>query len=75
MVMAFMPALLWLLLMAALFVGFTVQGAMWSAAQDQNRNGWVIALIWSVATVIVIVAIRAADHSWFASRQCLSSIG
>jgi hypothetical protein len=48
---------------------------MWSAAQDQNRNGWVIALIWSVATVIVIVAIRAADHAWFASRQCLSSIG
>ena len=75
MVMAFMPALLWLLLMAALFVGFTVQGSMWSAAQDQNRNGWVIALIWSVATVIVIVAIRAADHAWFASQQCLSSIG
>jgi hypothetical protein len=61
--------------MAALFVGFTVQGAMWSAAQDQNRNGWVIALIWSVATVIVIVAIRASDHAWFASHQCLSSIG
>ena len=75
MVMAFMPALLCLLLMAALFVGFTVQGAMWSAAQDQNRNGWVIALIWSVSTVIVIVAIRAADHVWFASQQCLSSIG
>ena len=75
MVMVFMPALLWLLLMAALFVGFTVQGAMWSAAQDQNRNGWVIALIWSVATVIVIVAIRASDHAWFASQQCLSSIG
>jgi len=75
MVMAFMPALLCLLLMAALFVGFTVQGSMWSAAQDQNRNGWVIALIWSVATVIVIVAIRASDHAWFASHQCLSSIG
>ena len=75
MVMSFMAALLWLLLMAALFVGFTVQGAMWAAAQDQNRNGWVIALIWSIATVIVIVAIRAADHAWFASQQCLSSIG
>ena len=75
MVMSFMAALLWLLLMAALFVGFIVQGAMWAAAQDQNRNGWVIALIWSIATVIVIVGIRAADHVWFASHQCLSSIG
>ena len=67
----FVSALLWLLLMAALFVGFTVQGAMWSAAQEQNRNGWVIALIWSVATLIVIIGIRAAEHAWLASHQCL----
>jgi hypothetical protein len=57
--------------MAALFVGFTVQGAMWSAAQNENRNGWVIALIWSVATLIVIIGIRAAEHAWLASHQCL----
>jgi hypothetical protein len=57
--------------MAALFVGFTVQGAMWSAAQEQNRNGWVIALIWSVASLIVIIGIRAAEHAWLASHQCL----
>ena len=67
----FVSALLWLLLMAALFVGFTVQGAMWSAAQEQNSNGWVIALIWSVATLIVIIGIRAAEHAWLASHQCL----
>jgi predicted membrane-bound mannosyltransferase len=67
----FVSALLWLLLMAALFVGFTVQGAMWSAAQEQNRNGWVIALIWSVASLIVIIGIRAAEHAWLASHQCL----
>ena len=67
----FVSALLWLLLMAALFVGFTVQGAMWSAAQEQNRNGWVIAVIWSVASLIVIIGIRAAEHTWLASHQCL----
>jgi predicted membrane-bound mannosyltransferase len=71
MAMTFVSALLWLLLMAALFVGFTVQGAMWSAAQEQNRNGWVIALIWSVASLIVIIGIRAAEHAWLASHQCL----
>jgi hypothetical protein len=72
MVMTVISALLWLVLMAALFVGFTVQGAMWSAAQNENRNGWVIALIWSVATLIVIIGIRAAEHAWLASHQCLS---
>ena len=70
--MPFVSALLWPLLMAALFVGFTVQGAMWSAAQEQNRNGWVIALIWSVVSLIVIVGIRSAEHAWLASHQCLS---
>ena len=69
--MLFVSDLLWLLLMAALFVGFTVQGAMWSAAQNENRNGWVIALIWSLATLIVIIGIRAAEHAWLASHQCL----
>jgi hypothetical protein len=68
----FVSALLWLLLIAALFVGFTVQGAMWSAAQNENRNGWVIAVIWSVATLIVIISIRAGEHAWLAHHQCLS---
>lgn len=60
------PVLSWLLLLVALFVGFTVQGAMWAAAQDQNRNGWVIALIWSLATAIVINGIHTATHLWLA---------
>lgn len=56
----------WLVLTAALFVGFTVQGAMWSAAQQENRNGWVIALIWSLATAIVIYGINTAYGIWLA---------
>ena len=57
--------LLWLLLLAALFVGFTVQGAMWRACQERHRNGWVCSLIWTVATAIAIGAIQAADRIWF----------
>ena len=60
---------LWLFLTVALFVGFTVQGAMWSAAQQENSNGWVIALIWTVATVIVIGGIQAAERIWFCSPR------
>ena len=61
-----LSALYWLVLLAALFVGFTVQGAMWSAAQAENRNGWVIALIWSLVTAIVIESIHTAFHIWLA---------
>lgn len=56
----------WLLLMVALFVGFIVQGAMWAAAQDQNRNGWVIALTWPLAIAIVIDGIHTVTHIWLA---------
>ena len=56
----------WLVLTAALFVGFTVQGAMWSAAQQENRNGWVIALISSLATAIVLHGINTAYGIWLA---------
>ena len=67
--MPLLSLLPWLLLAAALFVGFTVQGAMWSGAQQENRNGWVIAFIWTVATVIVIGGIQTAERIWFCSPR------
>ena len=67
--MPLLSLLPWLLLAAGLFVGFTVLGAMWSAAQQENRNGWVIALIWTVATVIVIGGIHSAERIWFCSPR------
>ncbi len=47
----------WLLQVIGLFVVFTVQGAMWRAAQDENRNGWVIALLWAVAVATLWIPI------------------
>lgn len=37
-----------------LFVLLTIYGAMWSGAQDENQNGWVIALIWSISVVVAV---------------------
>ena len=64
--MQVIPVLSWLLLLASLFVGFTVQGAMWKGAEDANRNGWVVALVWSLVTAIVIKSIHTAFHIWIA---------
>ena len=54
--------LIWLVGVSGLFVGFTVMAAMWRAAEEENRNGWVIALVWAVATMIVLSGIQAASH-------------
>lgn len=37
----------------ALFIALTIYGAMWSGAQDENGNGWFIALLWSMGIVLV----------------------
>jgi hypothetical protein len=55
----------WLLQVIGLFVVFTVQGAMWRAAQDENRNGWVIALLWAVAVATLWIPIYEVLHLIF----------
>ena len=55
----------WLLQVMGLFVVFTVQGAMWRAAQDENRNGWVIALLWAVAVATLWVPIYEVLRLYF----------
>jgi hypothetical protein len=55
----------WLLQVIGLFVVFTVQGAMWRAAQDENRNGWVIALLWAVAVATLWIPIYEVIHLIF----------
>jgi hypothetical protein len=55
--------LLWLTQGLTLFIVFTVQGAMWSGAQQENRNGWVIALLFTVATLVLMEGSHAF-HNW-----------
>ncbi len=57
--------LLWLTEGVALFIAFTVQGAMWSGAQQENRNGWVVALVWAVATLVLIEGSHAFHDALF----------
>ena len=55
----------WLLQVIGLFLVFTVQGAMWKGAQDANRNGWVIALLWAVAAGTATGALHSWEHLLF----------
>jgi len=67
-----LPTLIWLTGVFGFFIGFTVMAAMWRAAEAENRNGWVIAVIWATATMIVLSAIHAANQM-LASPHCLST--
>ena len=49
---AYYPAL-WLLQAFALFIAFTVQGAMWKGAEDHGKRGWFVALIWAVGSTVL----------------------
>jgi hypothetical protein len=53
-----LPALaasaVWLLQCFALFILFTIYGAMWKGAQDQGQRGWAVALVWAVALEITL---------------------
>ena len=42
----------WPLEFLLLFVLLTIYGAMWKGAQDQGRQGWFVALLWSLGLVI-----------------------
>jgi hypothetical protein len=55
----------WLLQVIGLFLVFTVQGAMWKGAQDANRNGWVIALLWAVAITTLWLPIHEVLDLYF----------
>ncbi|MEY3912458.1 MAG: hypothetical protein RL509_502 [Pseudomonadota bacterium] len=59
------PLVTWLSQVMGLFVVFTVQGAMWKGAQDENRNGWVIALLWAVAVSTLYIPMHEVLHLFF----------
>ena len=42
----------------ALFIAFTVQGAMWKGAQDHGARGWAVALTWAVGSTVLLNAIH-----------------
>ena len=46
------PLWVWPLEFLLLFVLLTIYGAMWKGAQDQGRQGWFVALLWSLGLVI-----------------------
>jgi hypothetical protein len=47
----------WPLEFVLLFVLPTIYGAMWQGAQDQGRQGWFVALLWSLGLVIGLHAL------------------
>ena len=64
------PLAKWLLQVIGLYVVFTVQGAMWKGAQDENRNGWVIALLWAVAVATLYIPMHELLHQLFDGIEC-----
>ncbi len=50
--------ILWVLQGFALFIAFTVQGAMWKGAQDHGGRGWVVALTWAVGAAVLLNAMH-----------------
>ena len=55
--------ILWCAEAFTLFIAYTAQGAMWKGAQDHQGRGWVVALIWALATTIVLNGIRALHEA------------
>ncbi|QVV66547.1 hypothetical protein [Synechococcus sp. LA31] len=63
--MQFYEPLLWLLQAFALFIAFTVQGAMWKGAQDHGKRGWFVALIWAVGSTVLLNAMHHLHDGLF----------
>ena len=63
--MQFYEPLLWLLQAFALFIAFTVQGAMWKGAQDHGGRGWAVALVWAVGFTVLLNAIHLLHSGLF----------
>ncbi|WP_438982635.1 hypothetical protein [Vulcanococcus sp.] len=57
--------LLWALQVFALFIAFTVQGAMWKGAQDHGGRGWAVALTWAVGFTVLLNAIHLLHGGLF----------
>jgi hypothetical protein len=56
---------LWLLQAFALFIAFTVQGAMWKGAEDHGGRGWFVALIWAVGSTVLFNAFHLLHDGLF----------
>jgi len=56
---------LWALQVFGLFIAFTVQGAMWKGAQDHEKRGWVVALVWAVGTTVMLNAMHLLHNGLF----------
>ncbi len=63
----FYDPILWAVQAFALFIAFTVQGAMWKGAQDHGGRGWVVALIWAVGSEVLLNAMHLLHHGLFPS--------
>ena len=50
--------ILWVFQAFALFIAFTVQGAMWKGAQDHGGRGWAVALTWAVGSDVLLNAMH-----------------
>ena len=48
------PLLVWPVEFLLLFVVLTIYGAMWKGAEDQGRQGWFVALLWSAGLMIAL---------------------
>ena len=57
--------LLWVLQAFALFIAFTVQGAMWKGAQDHSGRGWAVALTWAVGSTVLLNAMHLLHDGLF----------
>ncbi len=64
-VMQIYDPLLWVLQAFALFILFTVQGAMWKGAQDHGGRGWFVALIWAVGSTLLLNAMHLLHDGLF----------
>ena len=45
----------------ALFIAFTVQGAMWSGAEENGGRGWTVALVWALGFTALLNGIHLID--------------
>ena len=49
--------LVWPVELLLLFVVLTIYGAMWKGAEEQGRQGWFVAMFWSIGLLIALHAL------------------
>lgn len=57
--------LVWALQALALFIAFTVQGAMWSGAEENGGRGWTVALVWALGFTALLNGIHLLQKGLF----------